>query len=206
MTAENPIPLNGGSKEFKLILPTLLPPAEGVFDEVYMDYLADPERFKVALEYRLNTDNPDLITFFKNYGVIPNPNLSSKWACIYYGMLERAAKKEGLPPLRVSQRIVDSYIKLSLVRAGNGFETNQEEETMERIKSDWEKRKNKDKSFSPELAKFWQSVEGDIEKMREEEGEDYEIDMIHDVLSVVSIQTVLQTQQDEYSLIGRYEF
>lgn len=198
------VPGQNGFREFKLILPTLQAPVEGDFEAVYMDYLSDPERFKVALQYRLSTDNPELATYFIDSPATVNPNLANKWLYIYYAMFERAAKRDGLPPLRVSSRVVDTYNRLGLLNAENCFETEAEEAFMDKIKADWKKRRERDRKFSPELVKFWNSVDEDVRQMHEEDP-DYELYDIGDILPVISLQTLFQNQQDEFSLIERYE-
>jgi hypothetical protein len=75
---------------------------------------------------------------------------------------------------------------------------------MRRIQADWERRKERDKAFSPELVKFWNSVDGDIKRMNEED-EAYNMFSVGDILPVISLQTLLQNQQDEFTLIGRFE-
>ena len=204
MAAERPTPSGNGPREFGIVLPTLLPPSEGAFEQTYADYLNDPERFTVALQYRIRNDNPELLTFFRSSSISENPNLARKWLVVYYGMFETSARNAGLPPLQVSSRIIERYMRLGLLTSVNGFETETEGETMRRIKEDWEKRRERDRAFSPELAKFWQSVEQDMARARDED-DDYDVDSVGDILPVVSVQTLLQMQQDEFSLIERYE-
>jgi hypothetical protein len=204
MTVEQPRPDEYESKKLRLVLPSLLPPNEGAFDDSYFDYLNDPERFKVAMQFRIGNDNPELLTYFEDHLMTFNPNLATKWLCVYYAMFEKSAQKAGLPPLRVSERIVSTYQRLTLLTTDNGFETGKEEETMRRIQADWERRKERDKAFSPELVKFWNSVDGDIKRMNEED-EAYNMFSVGDILPVISLQTLLQNQQDEFTLIGRFE-
>jgi len=196
------MPTGGGNGEFKLVLPSLIPPLPGAFDDVSFDYFINPEGFKVAMQFRMETDNPALLGFFQDSPLLSDCDLAEKWTHIYYGMFESAAKKQGLPPLNIPGELVNRYARTQSLMGMNGLVNDAVLETIEKIKADLEKRKTRDRELSPELAKFWDMIEDEMQTLRDEgRGEG---DILNLLLPVSTIQALLQRQQDEYSLLEAY--
>lgn len=199
---EEPRPSGDGEKKFQLILPSLIPPLPGAFNDVCLDYAVSPERFKVAMQSRIRTENPRIASVFRERPELSDSNLPYQWAHVYYGMFERAARQVGLPPLEVSGVIVDKYAHIELLTIEDQESNRSDEEIVARGKAALEKRKAKDRQVSPELAKFWDSVEADTQKLKDQ-GKS-EIEILSMLLPLTTLQTLLQKQQDAYSLMGAY--
>ena len=198
ISGDQPITSGAGERKLQLVLPSLIPPLPGAFDDTFFDYFINPDGFKVAMQFRMETDNPALIGMLEESPFLPDSDLPYKWACIYYGMFERAAKKQGLPPLNIPAEAVIRYTKTQALVGMSGLAN----EAIAKEIDEWERRKTRDRELSPELAKFWDFVESDILSVREEErSESYVLNLL---LPVTTIQTLLQRQQDEYSLLKTY--
>lgn len=175
----------------------------GAFDDVCLDYFLNPDRFKVAMQFRVEVDNPNLAPAFIESPYLPDSDLPYQWAHIYYVMFERAAKKIGIPPLQVLDKTASQHMKIQILKGEDRLFNKSSEETIKEIKADWEKRKARDRAFSPELGKFWDSVETDIQGLLEQ-GEDEETILLNFLMPITTLQALLQKQQDTYSLTGAY--
>jgi len=201
-TPEDPKPDVTGLTElrFGLVLPTLLPPQDGAFEDTSDAYGINPEKFRVAMQHRMETENPALLRFFEDHHSVMRPQRALQWLCVYYGMFEKAARDQAMLPLNVTDRTARSYSAIQVLRGVT--DTLSYKEIIEQVEAEWQRRRERDKAFSPELTKFWDAVETDI-KTAEAEGES-EVCTFADLVPVTAVQALLQRQQDEYSLVGAY--
>lgn len=207
-TPEEPRPSVSGAGELKLVVPSLLPPYDGVFEEAYAEYIDNPETFLVALRHRMHIDNPELETLFDSVSEagIPQSDDALKWIAIYYEMFARSLRRVGLPMISISDRkfitrnnigILDS--SRTLLEALKDPQTL--EENFEDRREKLRRRRTRDEEFSPELRKFWHIVDQYVEVQAEK--------MSSPVLALTPLiplnlmQELLQSQNDEYSLIGQ---
>ena len=153
---------------FGLVLPTLLPPQKGAFEDTSDAYGINPETFRIAMQYRLETENPALLRFFEDDVPTINPERAFRWLYVYYGMFERAARNQNMLPLNVTDRTARSYVAIQVLRDDN--DDLPSDEVIGQVEAEWQRRRERDRAFSPELAKFWDGVEADI-KTAEAEGE-----------------------------------
>ncbi|MBI2032166.1 MAG: hypothetical protein HYT09_00815 [Candidatus Levybacteria bacterium] len=185
--------------ELGLVMPSLVPPYLGVFDEVLADYSQDPSVFKVALEHRMGIDNPNLIAYIDPTRPMQDSELSIKWSSIYYEIFARSARKAGGVPMPVTDRVKDEY-HLNRRRSHPGFTPGTVAQGADWVLSEIEKRKKRrerDEALSPELKMFWEMVDRDIEA-EVRAGKPMVIGDIY-ILGVQALQAILQAQHDLYA-------
>lgn len=197
----------GNTPDFGIIIPTLIAPIDGDFEDVYAQYLNNPEVFKTIQLHKLKTDNPEIETLFTDsFSLLsPNPDMASKWVHVYYGMFDKAARRIGLPPLMISEKTTLEAIKINNFKSITAIANHTAEDFIDTATKDFETRKQRDAQLSPELAKFWQSVENDLNRL-DEEDENYTLEeSLIDLYPVMYVQALLQRQQDEFSFIRSFE-
>jgi len=129
-----------GKPELKLIMPSLPTLYEGVFEDVYADYISNPDTFRVTFEHNLIEDNPALVPFFATDLLFDDDEVSIKWPAIYYEMFARSSRRDGLPPLQIPQNTVDVSLRMESLELDNAFE-NVNFGLLEKLRSEWEERK-----------------------------------------------------------------
>lgn len=207
-TPEEPRPSVGGAGELKLIVPSLLPPYDGVFEEIYAEYIDNPEIFLVALRHRMHIDNPELETLFDSVteAGIPQSDDALKWMTIYYEMFARSLRRVGLPMISISDRKFITRNNIGILNSSRTlFEALKEPHTLEENFEDRQeklrRRRTRDKEFSPELRKFWHMVNQYVEAQAEEMNSP--VLALTPLIPLDLMQELFQSQNDEYSLIGQ---
>src|ERR1035437_1404318 len=112
-----------GSRRYgepKPVLPTLIAPTVAEFETIKQDYEYNPDLFKLAMQFRMGLDNPELVGFMQQHPRLPDSDLSYKWAHIYYGMFELASLRKNVPMLRVHPSIVEQYARTQIPLFNSG--------------------------------------------------------------------------------------
>jgi hypothetical protein len=187
----------------ELVMPSLPELYDGVFEDVYVDYLENPEMFRTAFMYRLENDNPALIPLFSSDLMFDEEEISLKWPMIYYEMFARSSRRVGLPPLFVPETRSIHEVKKRILEIENVLESPElTEGFVSRHQNSSFEREERDRLSSSELNKFWNIVGSDIQSRINSGSTDSELFLY--LANLYILQEILQKQHDEYKLTGEF--
>lgn len=188
--------------KLELVMPSLPELYDGVFEDVYADYIDDPEAFEVKLMHNLEEENPEIIPFFSSMELYDD-KISFKWPMIYYEMFARSSRRDGMPPLFITEQRAIQDTKLRILEVIQALESPRSgDEYITRRKNTSLEREIRDRENNVELEKFWNTVDADIQSRSEEGASDPEL--ITYLINLHTLQELLQKQHDEYQLTGKY--
>lgn len=186
----------------KLYVPSLEVPYEGAYTDVYADFLNDPETFLGILQYKMEQENPQLLEVMRAaLFTTAHPDYSMKWAALYYEILARSSRRIGLPPMRVTEQLFDTQLKMKVLADRSVFGgINSADEHVIKYEAEVAEARMRDEEFSGEMRLLWGMIDRDVETLTEEGAS--EVEIFSDLVKIREMQSFIHSQQDEYRLTG----